>query len=589
MKYIFVSGGVVSGLGKGVTTASLAFLLKSRGFKVTPVKVDMYFNVDAGTLRPQEHGEVFVTHDGMETDEDLGHYERFVHKSLKKENYVTAGQVYQEIIRKERAFEYGGETVDVIPHVTDEIIRRIRLAGETNNAQIVIVEYGGTVGEYKNGIFFEASRILKLKYPKDVIHVHVTYLPYLAHIGELKSKPAQTSVHILNGLGIQPDIIIARSEKSIDKKRADKLALFCNISPDKVFSAPNLDTIYQVPLLFHKQNHHLASTCLKALSLKTGHHTNLVSWQKMADRATKTWSTKLKIAMVGKYFTTGDYKLVDSYVSVVESLRHASWQLGLQPDLEWIDSEEIEKKGTGLLKGYEAIVIPQGWGSRGTEGKIQAARYARENKIPYLGLCFGMQMATIEFARDVLKFKDANTTEANPKTTHPVIHIMPNQKEYLAKRQYGGTIRLGAWPCSIKKGTLLEKAYLEYGNHKEAPWHEPKDKDQAKLTSKKNLIVFERHRHRYEFNNKFKEKFEKAGFVISGTSPDGKLVEAIELKDHPFFMGTQYHPEYISRPLTPHPIFVSFLATVLSLKKVDEKKKKKLGFKFSYFPQGKLN
>ncbi len=589
MKYIFVSGGVVSGLGKGVTTASLAFLLKSRGFKVTPVKVDMYFNVDAGTLRPQEHGEVFVTHDGMETDEDLGHYERFVHKSLRKENYITAGQVYQEIIRKERAFEYGGETVDVIPHVTDEITRRIRMAGEVNNAQIVIVEYGGTVGEYKNGIFFEASRILKLKYPKDVIHVHVTYLPYLAHIGELKSKPAQTSVHILNGLGIQPDIIIARSEKQIDKKRADKLALFCNISPEKVFSAPNLDTIYQVPLLFHKQNHHLASTCLKALSLKTGHHSNLVSWQKMADRATKTWQTKLKIAMVGKYFTTGDYKLVDSYVSVVESIRHASWQLGLQPELTWIDSEEIEKKGTRLLKGYDAIVVPQGWGSRGTEGKIAAARYARENKIPYLGLCFGMQMATIEFARNVLKFKDANTTEANPKTTHPVIHIMPNQKEYLAKRQYGGTIRLGAWPCSIKKATLLEKAYLEYGNQKEAPWHEPKDKTQAKLTNKKNLTVFERHRHRYEFNNKFKERFEKAGFVISGTSPDGKLVEAIELKDHPFFIGTQYHPEYISRPLTPHPIFVSFLNTVVSLKKVDEKKKTKLGFKFSYFPESKLN
>ncbi|MBI1863750.1 CTP synthase [Candidatus Woesebacteria bacterium] len=558
MKYIFVSGGVVSGLGKGIVTASLSFLLKSRGFRVTPVKADMYFNVDAGTLRPQEHGEVFVTHDGMETDEDLGHYERFVHGNLKKENYITAGQVYSEVIKRERAFEYSGDTVDVIPHVTDEIIRRIKLAGDVNKAEVVIIEYGGTVGEYKNGIFFEASRILRLKNPKDVIHVHVTYLPYLANVGELKSKPAQTSVHILNGLGIQPDILIARSEVPIDKKRADKLALFCNMLPERVFSAPDLNTIYGVPLLFHKQNHHLATACLNLLSLRSRKHKDLKDWQTMTKRATRKWGKKIKIAMVGKYFVTGDYSLVDSYVSVVEAIRHACWFWGVCPDLSWIDSEEIEKKGIGLLKRFDGIVVPQGWGSRGTEGKIEAVKYARENKIPYLGLCFGMQMATIEFSRSVLKMKKANTTEADPVTPFPVIHIMPKQKEYLSKKQYGGTIRLGAWPCVLKTGTVLSNAYKEYGNLENAPWYQ--DRNGKKV---KNMIC-ERHRHRYEFNNKYKKEFEKAGFVISGTSPDGKLVEAIELKDHPFFVGTQFHPEYISRPLTPHPVFVAYLKAMLT-------------------------
>jgi CTP synthase len=537
VKFIIVSGGVVSGLGKGITTASLAFLLKSRGFRVTPVKVDMYFNVDAGTLRPQEHGEVFVTHDGMETDEDVGHYERFVNADLKKENYITAGQVYSEIIRKERSFEYQGDTVDVIPHVTDEIMRRIRLAGEVNNADVVIAEYGGTVGEYKNGIFFEASRIFKLKHPKDLIHVHVTYLPYLANVGELKSKPAQTSVHILNGLGIQPDIIVARSQGPIDKKRLDKLALFCNIAPDKVFSAPDLKSVYEVPLLFHKESHHLGTTCLKLLSLKPKKHKNLDKWREMTKRVTTDWKDSVSIAMVGKYFVTGEFQLADSYVSVIEALKHASAELGVKVNLTWIDSEDLEK-GQKSLSGFDGIIVPQGWGARGTEGKLIAVRHARENKVPYLGLCFGMQMAVIEFARNVLKLKGANTTEANPKTKYPVIHVMEGQKEYLVKRQYGGTIRLGAWPLKIKKNTKL---FDIYG---------------------KTLVATERHRHRYEFNNKYLKLFEKQGLVISGLSPDGKLVEAIELKDHPFFLGTQFHPEYTSRPLSPHPIFVSYLKAV---------------------------
>jgi len=541
VKYIIVSGGVVSGLGKGIITAALTFLLKSRGFKVTPAKVDMYFNVDAGTLRPQEHGEVFVTHDGMETDEDVGHYERFAGVNLKRENYITAGQIYTEIIRKERAFEYGGETVDVIPHVTDEIMRRIKLAGEVNGAEIVIAEYGGTVGEYKNGIFFEASRIYKLTHPRDLIHVHVTYLPFLDNVGELKSKPAQTSVHILNGLGIQPDIIIARSSVPIDQKRLDKLALFCNISPDKVFSAPDLPSVYEVPLIFHKESHHLASSCLRLLGLGPKKHKNLESWKKMAKRVGKKWNDEVKIAMVGKYFVTGEYQLADSYVSVIEALKHAAQKVEVNVKLSWIDSEDLEA-GKKNLSGFDGIIVPQGWGARGTEGKLMAAKHARENMIPYLGLCFGMQMAVIEYARGVLGLRGANTTEANPKTKYPVIHIMEGQKRYMQKRQYGGTIRLGAWPLKVKKNTLLYKIY------------------------QKTFIDTERHRHRYEFNNKYKSLFEKKGLVISGTSPDGKLVEAVEIKNHPFFLGTQFHPEYTSRPLTPHPIFVTFLEAVKATK-----------------------
>lgn len=552
MKFIIVSGGVMSGLGKGTVSASLALLLKSRGYRVAPVKIDMYLNVDAGTIRPQEHGEVFVTHDGIETDEDLGHYERFIHENLSRNNYITTGQIYQEVIRKERAFEYDGEDVEAIPHVTDEIIRRIKLAGlpvpagllapagEIHKADIVIVELGGTVGEYQNGIFFEATRIMKLRNPKDVIQLHVTYLPFLANIGELKSKPAQTSVHILNSMGIHPDIIVARSEKPVDARRLERLALFCNLAPDYIFSAPDMPSVYQVPVFLANSGRGLDQVCLKLLSLAPRKHTLLKNWEKLIEKIKAPKEGTLKIAIVGKYFVSGDYKLADSYVSVIEALRHASWEVGLEAKWFWIDSEDLEK-GKASLAGFDGIIVPQGWGSRGTEGKIMAAKYARENQIPYLGLCFGMQMAVIEFARNVLGFKGANTTEADPQTKYPVIDLMPNQAEYLAKRQYGGTIRLGAWPCRIKKGTILAKAY---GNR---------------------LLVYERHRHRYEFNNKYKSSFLKAGLVISGTSPDGKLVEAIELKNHPFFVGTQFHPEYISRPLTPHPIFVAFLKACRSV------------------------
>jgi CTP synthase len=559
VKYIIVSGGVVSGLGKGIVTASLSLLLKSRGYKVAPTKIDMYLNVDAGTIRPQEHGEVFVTHDGVETDEDLGHYERFINENLGRENYITTGQIYQEVIKRERAFGYEGEDVEAIPHITDEIIRRINLSGQSRRADITLVELGGTVGEYQNGIFFEATRIMKLRNPEDVIHVHVTYLPILANVGELKSKPAQTSVHILNGMGIHPDVIVARSERPIDKKRLERLALFCNIEPNRIFSAPDVPSIYEVPLILHKDGQYLDSTCLKLLRLKEKKHKAGDFWKRAFKSVISKKQRQIRIAIVGKYFVVGDFKLSDSYVSVIESLKHAAYKLGVDVKVEWLDSEDLRSKKVSL-KGFDGIIVPQGWGSRGIEGKLSAAKFARENDIPYLGLCFGMQMAVIEFARNVLNYKNANTQEADSKTPYPVIHIMKDQEKYLRKHQYGGTIRLGAWPCVVKRGVILADAYEKYGKVADAPWYKPKDVEQSKYLSSRHLVVFERHRHRYEFNNKYKEAFEEKGLIISGTSPDGQLVEAIELKGHKFFVGTQFHPEYISRFLAPHPIFMSFLS-----------------------------
>lgn len=554
MRYIFVSGGVVSGLGKGITSASIGTILQAKGVEVTLVKIDMYLNVDAGTIRPQEHGEVFVTQDGLETDQDLGNYERFLSRSLHRENYMTTGQVYKSVIDRERAFGYEGEDVEAVPHITDEIINRITKAGEINKAEVVIVELGGTVGEYQNGLFFEASRILKLRQPKDVLQVHVTYLPFLKNTGELKSKPAQQSVQLLNGMGIQPDFIVARSELPIDQKRREKLAVFCNLHDEDIISNPDLKSIYQVPLIMEEQK--FTDKIIKKLGLKKKLVASGLSKWKKFEEARQKARKKIKIAMVGKYFTTGDYKLADSYVSVIEAIKQASWPQGINPELIWIDSAEYEK-GEINLHGFDAIIVPQGWGSRGVEGKLKAVKYARENKIPFLGLCFGMQMATIEFARNVLKLKYANSTEVDPETRYPVIHVMRKQAEYLAKKQYGGTIRLGAWPCQIKKGTKLDEIYQKYGASRNAPWHQDNGLNLAPPNTPN--LVYERHRHRYEFNNDYLEQFEKEGFIISGTSPDGQLVEAIELKDHPFFIGTQFHPEYIARPLTPHPIFIAFL------------------------------
>ena len=554
MKYIFVSGGVVSGLGKGITSASIGMILAAKGVVVTVVKIDMYLNIDAGTIRPQEHGEVFVTEDGLETDQDLGNYERFLSKSLRRENYMTTGQVYKTVIDRERAFGYEGEDVEAIPHVTDEIIGRIEKAGEMNKAQVVIIELGGTVGEYQNALFFEASRILRLRHPKDVISVHVTYLPLLASVGELKSKPAQQSVKLLNAMGIQPDFLVARSEKTIDAKRREKLAVFCNLSDEDIIAAPDLPSIYQVPLFLNEQK--FGEKIMTKLGLRKRMVSGgLEAWKKF-EEARQAAKKTVKIAMVGKYFATGDYKLADSYVSVIEALKQAAWLQGVKPELTWVDSAEYED-GKLSLSGFDGIIVPQGWGKRGVEGKLKAVKYARENKVPYLGLCFGMQMAVIEFARNVLRLRGANTTEADPKTKYPVIHVMPDQAEYLARKQYGGTIRLGAWPCVIKSGTKLDEIYKNYGKNNDGPWQQSNGSNVAPAGT--TNVIYERHRHRYEFNNEYREKFEKAGLVISGTSPDGELVEAIELMNHPFFIGTQFHPEYIARPLTPHPIFMAFV------------------------------
>lgn len=564
MKFIIVSGGVLSGLGKGVTAASIGLLLKSRGIKVTAVKCDMYLNIDAGTMNPMEHGEVFVTHDGLETDQDLGHYERFLNQTLTRANYLTNGQVYQYVLDKERALEYGGLCVQPYHHIPPEIIQRWQEAGKTHQAEVVIVELGGTVGEYEGLLFFEAVRRLKLRNPKDVCLLHVGYLPVPSSIGELKSKPLQQSVSLLNSLGLQPDIIVGRAEREIDKKRKEKVALTSGLSVNDIVSNPDAESIYEVPLVLDKQS--LTSKIVKKLGLKTKKK-DLKQWRQMLKQA-RAAKKKATIGMVGKYQKTGDYTLEDSYVCVIEALKQAGWNNGVYPKLIWIDSEDLEKRDKAevekILAKLDGIIVPQGWGSRGVEGKIKAAQYAREHKVPYLGLCFGMQMATIEFARNVLGLKGANTTEVKPKTKYPVIHIMPHQKEYLAKRQYGGTIRLGAWPCRVKKGTKLERVYKDFGQRKSLPWFEPNPLFKKLKVRKGSLLVYERHRHRYEFNSRYRKKFEGSGFVISGTSPDGKLVEAIELKDHPFFIGTQFHPEYESRPLTPHPIFVSFLKSIVS-------------------------
>jgi CTP synthase len=561
MKFIIVSGGVLSGLGKGVTSASIGLLLKASGYKVTIMKCDMYLNIDAGTMNPIEHGEVFVTHDGLETDQDLGHYERFLDETLLRENYLTSGQVYKLVLDKERALFYDGACVQPYHHIPPEIIKRFFEAGKKHNADIVIIELGGTVGEYEGLLFFEASRRLRLKYPKDVCFVHVGYLPAPPSIGELKSKPIQQSISQLHSLGIQPDFVVCRAEKDVDLKRKEKIALSSGVPLENIISNPDVKNIYEIPLLFHKQN--LDKKIAKQLGLrkKTLASQILRNWKNVV---TKKAKKEVEIGIVGKYQKTGDYLLSDSYVCVVESLKHAGFKLGLKPNIKWIDSSSLEKMDkeefARTLSSLDGMIVPQGWGSRGVEGKIKAASFAREKKLPYLGLCFGMQMAVIEFARNVLNFKDANSEEVDPDTSYPVIHIMPNQKKYLAEKQYGGTIRLGAWPCLINSRTKLEESYQKYGSDRKSPWFYPNPlQKKLSMISNNRLLIYERHRHRYEFNLNYRKKFEKAGLVVSGISPDGKLVEAIEIKDHPFFVGVQFHPEYLSRPLYPHPLFVSFL------------------------------
>lgn len=542
-KYIFISGGVISGLGKGITASSIALLLKSAGFKVAPIKADPYLNMDAGTMNPIIHGETFVTEDGLETDQDLGHYERFIDENLTKLNYMTAGQVYLSVLERERRLEYGGICVETIPHIPQEIIRRLKLLAEKTKVDFVIVEIGGTVGEYQNAMFLEAAREMILQQPENILNIHVAYLPLPPSLGELKSKPVQMSVREMHIAGVKPDIIIGRAVKEIDKARKQKIATFCGVSENDVFSNPDMPSIYQVPEYLESQG--LTERILDKLKLKR-RSSNLSKWH-IFNQKILSAKKKIKIGVVGKYFRSGDFSLEDSYVCVIEAIKQASWWNGILPEITWIDSLDVEKNGDSeMLSNYDGLIVPQGWGSRGIEGKISTASYARKNRIPYLGLCFGMQLACVEFARNVCNMKDANSEEVNPQTPYPIIHIMPNQKDYLEKKQYGATIRLGAWPCKLMKGSQIYDAYQK--------WSQLGICTQYKLPE-----IMERHRHRFEFNTKYKKVFEGKGMLFSGISPDGLLVEAIEIPDHPFFIGTQFHPEFKGRPLNPHPLFLEFI------------------------------
>ena len=527
VNYIIVTGGVISGLGKGITTASIGKILQLHGYKVTAIKIDPYMNFDAGTLRPTEHGEVWVTEDGGEIDQDLGHYERFLDINIPKSHNITTGQVYSAVIEKERKGKYLGKTVQPIPHVTDEIKRRIRKPAEEDGFDFVLVEIGGTVGDYENVLFLEAVRQMKLEGEK-VLFIHVTYVPRLDALGEAKTKPTQHSVKLLREIGIQPDFIITRSEKPLDSVRREKIALFCNVHEDEVISDEDIDNVYAVSLLFEKQD--LCKKILKKLNLRKDHN-DLEGWERFIKKV-RTLRNSVKIGIVGKYFDIGTSQLSDSYISVIEAVKHAAWNNNLKPDIHWIDSKLFEKdpKTLSTLDALDGIIVPGGFGLSGIDGKIETISYCRENKIPYLGLCLGMQLAVVEFARNVCGMNGAHSTEVDKNTPYPVIDFIPEQVKILQDSRYGATMRLGAYPAILKKGTLV---YKLYGSEK----------------------VSERHRHRYEVNPEYVKKLEKCGIVFSGRSPDGILMEFMELPNHPYFVGTQAHPEFKSRPLRPSPLF----------------------------------
>lgn len=533
-------GGVMSGVGKGVTSASIGKILQSRGYKVTAIKIDPYINVDAGTMNPTEHGEVFVTEDGDETDQDIGNYERFLNEDILRDNYMTTGRVYLSVIQRERNLEYGGKCVEVVPHIPLEVIARIKKAASRSRADITIIEIGGTVGEYQNILFLEAARLMHYRNPQDVLFVLVSYLPIPGTLGEMKTKPTQYAVQQVNSAGIQPDFIICRSAKAVDGPRRKKISQFCNVAEGDVISNPDCDSIYEVPITLEKEK--LSDKIIKKLNLKP-RKTDLKAWKKMVADVKRN-SKIVRIGIVGKYFATGDFILPDAYISVIESIKHAAWANKVKAQIEWINSDAYEKTPSLVkeLKDFDGIVVPGGFGSRGIEGKIIAIKYARENNLPFFGLCYGMQLATIEFARNVAKLKDVHTTEIKPNCLNPVIHIMPDQAEKMAKKQYGNTMRLGAYPCVLAKGTVSQQAYTK--NH-----------------------ISERHRHRFEFNNDYRTRLTKKGLVLAGMSPDKKLVEIVEVVGHPFFVGTQFHPELKSRPLYPHPLFKAFVAAAVKRKK----------------------
>lgn len=532
-KYIFVTGGVVSSLGKGITAASLGRLLKSRGIKVTIQKFDPYINIDPGTMSPYQHGEVFVTDDGAETDLDLGHYERFIDINLTKGSNITAGKVYWSVLNKERKGDYLGSTVQVIPHITNEIKQRVYDVAAADGADVVITEIGGTVGDIESLPFMEAIRQVKKEVGKnDVLYIHVTLVPYIAAAGELKTKPTQHSVKELRAIGIQPDILVCRAEKEISKEMKEKIALFCDVDVNAVIENRTASTIYEVPLMMQKEG--LDKIVLEKLKMDYS-PANMVEWEKMVYKINHL-SKKVKVAVVGKYV-----ELPDAYISVTEALHHAGISNDTEVKIHWVNSEEIEAAETDLsevFSGCKGILVPGGFGDRGVEGKIQSIQYARENKIPFLGLCLGMQCAVIEFARHVCSMSDANSTEFNAETTHPVIDLMSSQVNIEEK---GGTMRLGAYPCKLAEGTHTREAYGEE-------------------------LIHERHRHRFEFNNAYREQLTKEGLVVAGTLPDNSLVEVVEVKDHPWFVGSQFHPELKSRPNNPHPLFTGFVKAALQIK-----------------------
>ncbi len=547
VRYVFVAGGVMSGIGKGVTTASIGKILQSKGFKVTGIKIDPYVNVDAGTMNPIEHGEVFVTKDGVECDQDIGNYERFLDEELTTENYITTGRVYETVIHKERNLEYGGKCVEVVPHIPNEVIFRIQKAAKKTKADFVLIEIGGTVGEYQNILFLEAARMMKLQHPKDVLFVLVSYLPVPRIIGEMKTKPTQYAVRTLNSSGIQPDIIIARSEVPLDQPRKKKISIFCNVQEEDVISAPDVESIYEIPINFEKDD--LGRLILKKFGARAKKE-NLKDWKKLV-KVIKTAKKKARIGIVGKYFETGDFTLADSYISVIEAVKHSCWFYKVKPELTWLQSEEYEKSSAKLkeLKNFDSIIVPGGFGSRGVEGKIKVIEYCRNNKIPYLGLCLGMQLAVVEFARNVCRMKDAYTTEIVKHCKYPVIDTLPEQKALIQERKYGGTMRLGEYACLIKKGTRAHSAYLRSG------W--------GRQNKKGDILIQERHRHRYELNNEFRKDLENKGLIIAGANPERDLVEIIEISRHPFFVATQFHPEFKSKPLNPHPLFREFIKVAI--------------------------
>ena len=554
----------MSGVGKGVAVSAIGKILQAKGFSVNPVKVDPYLNVDAGTMNPTEHGEVFVLDSGMECDQDMGNYERFMEVNLGSEDYITSGMVYKQVIEKERALGYKGKCVEAIPHITDEIRRRIERAAEVSGSDVSLVEIGGTVGDYQNIMFIEAARGMKLKNPGDVLFIIVTYLPIPNKIGEMKTKPTQNAVRQLNSYGVQPDIIIARSEVALDAKRKEKIAIWCNVPAEAVVSAPDIESIYEVPLNFERDN--IGALILEQLGLKSRMRKDgLAKWRNFVSRV-KNPKGEVKLAIVGKYFDTGDFVLSDAYISIIEAIKHSAAKLGVKVNLTWLNAKKIEtgEERVESLKNFVGVIVPGGFGESGIEGKLSVIKFCRENKIPYLGLCYGMQLMCVEFARNVLKLKDANTTEINPETNAPVIDIMPDQKKKLAEGNYGGSMRLGAYPAQLIPGTIAYRAYSDSKSYKLPARLASQGEAGGQANSYK--LISERHRHRYEVNSEFVGKLEQGGLVFSGVSPDGKLMEIAELptKVHPFFLGSQFHPEFKSRPLAPHPLFSAFLEAAMT-------------------------